>query len=76
MALNLKTYRWLYSQYRKTVPHSSKGVPEVPFGRWLYEFGLFLLVVAPQYQIDRLPTEEQIQGFVLILRSYVLVIEE
>ena len=76
MALQRRLYNLLYSEYRRSVSHSPKGVPMVPFGTWLYRFALLLLSVAPQYKIDEAPTEGQIQGFQIILRSYALFLSE
>jgi hypothetical protein len=73
LALNARTRRRLNTEYRKTVPRSAKGIPLYSFGTWLYHHALFLIAIAPQYEIDRLPSEQEIQGFAMILRSYALL---
>ena len=76
LAFKRTVYRCLNALYRAEVPHSSKGTPAVRFGTWLYRFGLVLLAVAPTYRVDEVPTEEEIQYVVFILRSYALLVEK
>ena len=70
MVLNKRTYNSLHAQYLREVARSPDGVPVNSFGTWLYRYALFLIAVAPGYDVDELPTEEQIRGFEAILWAY------
>ena len=76
MAFKRSFYRCLNAAYRRDVPHSSKGVPLVPFGTWLYRTGLLLLAVAPEYGLDQTLSEQEIRNLAALLRMQSSLVEE